>query len=82
MNFATSTVIVALGLFGLTNAHGVMSSPVPYSFDTGLTNGPMAQSAFPCKTNEVKFTETSNTTWTGGQTQPLKLLSGATHGGG
>jgi hypothetical protein len=82
MNLAVSTFVVALGFFGLSNAHAVMSNPVPYSFDTGLSNGPMAQSAFPCKTNEVKFTATSNTTWTGGQTQPLNLLSGATHGGG
>jgi len=81
-NLAARTVVVALGFFGLSNAHAVMSNPVPYSFDAGLTNGPMAQSAFPCKSNEVKFSATSNTTWTGGQTQSLKLLSGATHGGG
>ncbi|KIV99558.1 hypothetical protein, variant [Verruconis gallopava] len=42
----------------------------------------MVQSQFPCKSDEVSFTATSNTTWMGGQTQPLHLLSAATHGGG
>jgi hypothetical protein len=82
MNFAACIVVLALGFVGHSNAHAVMSNPVPYSFDAGLTNGPMTQSAFPCKSDEVTFSATSNTTWTGGKTQPLNLLSGATHGGG
>ncbi|KAF2430855.1 hypothetical protein EJ08DRAFT_213042 [Tothia fuscella] len=82
MNFAVHSVVVALSLFGLSNAHGVMSDPKPYGFGTGLSNGPMAKAAFPCKSDEVTFSENSKTTWSGGQTQPLKLVSGATHGGG
>jgi hypothetical protein len=74
---------VALSIFALTNAHAVMDTPKPYGFGNGLTNGPMTEPGFPCKKDEVSFTDSSsNSTWSGGSTQLLHLTTTATHGGG
>jgi len=78
-----STLAIAFGLFSLTNAHAVMDTPKPYGFGDGLTNGPMTESGFPCKKDEVSFTDSSsNNTWSGGSSQLLHLTTAATHGGG
>lgn len=74
---------VALGIFAIANAHAVMDTPKPYGFGNVFLNGPMAESGFPCKKDEVSFTDrSSNSTWSGGSTQLLHLTTAATHGGG
>lgn len=74
--------VTGAGLLAVANAHAVMNVPEPYGFGSGLTNGPMTQAAFPCKKDEIQFTGGNKTTWSGGQSQPLHLVSAATHGGG
>ena len=70
-------------LFHPANAHAVMDTPRPYGFGKGLTNGPITELGFPCRTNEISFTDgTLSSTWFGTSPQPLHLTTAATHGGG
>lgn len=81
MSFTLRSLASFAGLLVLANGHAVMNTPKPFGYGSALQNGPMAESAFPCKKGEVQFTGDA-TTWDSGTPQPLKLLSGATHGGG
>jgi hypothetical protein len=80
MNRKIATV---LGLVALASAHAVMDIPKPCNYKKGLTNGPMIQSAFPCKKNEAPFADNcTGSIWSGDSPQPLHLATAATHGGG
>lgn len=75
--------IVALALVAVSNAHMIMTSPVPYGVDT-LNNSPLEASGadFPCKQRDGVYTVTTQNTMELGGSYDLAFKGSAVHGGG
>ncbi|KAF5874371.1 putative chitin- domain 3 protein [Botrytis fragariae] len=75
--------IVALALVAVSNAHMIMTSPVPYGVDT-LNNSPLEASGadFPCKQRDGVYAVTTQNTMELGGSYDLAFKGSAVHGGG
>ncbi|TGO08449.1 hypothetical protein BTUL_0209g00150 [Botrytis tulipae] len=75
--------IAALALVTVSNAHMIMTSPVPYGADT-LTNSPLEASGadFPCKQRNGVYAVTTQNTMELGGSYDLAFKGSAVHGGG
>ncbi|KAF7944589.1 uncharacterized protein EAE97_005222 [Botrytis byssoidea] len=75
--------IAALALVTVSNAHMIMTSPVPYGADT-LTNSPLEASGadFPCKQRDGVYAVTTQNTMELGGSYDLAFKGSAVHGGG
>ena len=80
--FAKSFVVAMLGA-SVTQAHMIMTNPVPYSKGS-LNNSPLAAdgSDFPCKLRADTFTVTKENIMKIGEPQTMTFEGSATHGGG
>lgn len=84
MIFVKWHLLLQAAAFSPVYAHLKMTSPEPYSKDT-LNNSPLAAdgSDFPCKLPPGAFhAPTEESIYWAGQTNTIKLLGSATHGGG
>ncbi|TGO28275.1 hypothetical protein BPAE_0030g00140 [Botrytis paeoniae] len=75
--------IVALTLVTVSNAHMIMTSPVPYGVNT-LNNSPLEASGsdFPCKQRDGVYEITTQNTMELGGSYDLAFKGSAVHGGG
>ncbi|KAF7921433.1 hypothetical protein EAE99_007741 [Botrytis elliptica] len=75
--------IVAFALAAVSNAHMIMTSPVPYGVDN-LNNSPLEASGadFPCKQRDGVYKVTTQNTMELGGSYDLAFKGSAVHGGG
>ncbi|KAF7887162.1 uncharacterized protein EAF02_003809 [Botrytis sinoallii] len=75
--------IVAFALAAVSNAHMIMTNPVPYGVDT-LNNSPLEASGadFPCKQRDGVYKVTTQNTMELGGSYDLAFKGSAVHGGG
>ncbi|KAF2685295.1 lytic polysaccharide monooxygenase [Lentithecium fluviatile CBS 122367] len=72
-----------LALVAGASAHIIMQSPVPFAWeDAGTKQFPLEVSQFPCKQPSGAYKVTEMNQWNAGETKGVKLIGGATHGGG
>jgi len=72
-----------LALVAGASAHIIMQSPVPFEWeDAGTKQFPLEVSQFPCKQPSGAYKVTEMNQWNAGETKGVKLIGGATHGGG
>jgi hypothetical protein len=72
-----------LALVAGASAHIIMQSPVPFAWeDEANKQAPLEVSQFPCKQPAGTYKVTEMNQWNAGETKGVKLIGGATHGGG
>ncbi|KAF2003834.1 lytic polysaccharide monooxygenase [Amniculicola lignicola CBS 123094] len=75
-----SALVAATALLATTQAHIIMSDPVPYSKDK-IDSGPISRPQFPCK-SQNGFTVTTQNTMAAGSKQQIITVGEAVHNGG
>lgn len=79
----SKSIVVAFALAAVSNAHMIMTSPVPYGVDT-LNSSPLAAdgSDFPCKQRSGVYEVTTQNSMDLGGSYDLAFKGSAVHGGG
>jgi hypothetical protein len=79
----SKATLAAIALASVSNAHMIMTTPIPYGVDS-LNNSPLAAdgSDFPCKQRTGVYEVTTQNTMALGSSQSLAFKGSATHGGG
>jgi hypothetical protein len=79
--FTQATALLALAAGA--SAHIIMKTPVPFAWeDVANKQAPLEPAQFPCKQPAGSYKVTEMNQWNAGETKPVKLIGGATHGGG
>jgi hypothetical protein len=78
---AQASALLAFAAVG--SSHLIMEFPVPFAWqDEATKQAPLAMGDFPCKQSAGAYKVTTMNTWNAGETQSVKIIGGATHGGG
>lgn len=72
-----------LALAASASAHMIIGSPVPFEWENSSTRqAPLEPADFPCKQPTGKYAVTTMNKYNAGDSMDVKIIGGATHGGG